>query len=344
MSFKKQNIHGFSLIELMVVIGMLGGLSLVMMNLTKESTKSSSKYQFDSEVMLITNEINGILSDPNKCLTTFTNATQAASPSSPVLNATPANILNPSSISGIPSTTKKYSITGGPYGNGGVKIASYSLDLASTPDPLLTISFEKKLIQGAGTIPKSIKLYVEKNAAGVITLCRSISTSSTEIWSHGLGSDIFYSGGIRVGDQTQATACNASAEGTQRYNKTIHSMEYCGYNAGPPVTYSWMGIGAGGGGLGVGQTWQNVLPSRAFGTTYTNSTTSPIEISATVQVCSGSTSFSVLRINGIITGQSGKSAANADRYQLTGVVPQSGTYSISTSSGVMCLVNWAELR
>jgi hypothetical protein len=46
-------------------------------------------------------------------------------------------------------------------------------------------------------------------------------------------------GGIRAGDQAQVTACDATTEGTQRYNKITHKMEYCGYSAGPPVTYAW---------------------------------------------------------------------------------------------------------
>lgn len=243
-SLKKNN-RGFSLVELMIVVGLLAGVSLVVMNLTKQTNKSSSKYQFDSEIMLITNEINGILSDPNKCLTTFTNATQAASPATPVLNATPANVTNPTGIAEIPSTARKYTLAGGPYGNGGVMIASYSLDLAATPDPLLTINFSKKAILGTGTTPKTIKLYVEKTGPGVITLCRSISTASTDIWSRGTGTDIFYAGGVRVGDETQATICDASSEGTQRYNKSIHAMEYCGAS-GSPLIYAWTPMGGGG--------------------------------------------------------------------------------------------------
>ena len=188
--------RGFSLVELLIVIGMLSGVSLVVMNISKQTTKSSSKYQFDSEIMLITNEINGILSDPNKCLTTFTNATQGASP---------ANVTNPIGISGIPSTASKYTLAGGPYGNGGVMIASYSLNLAAIPDPLLTINFQNKSILGASTVPKTIKLYVEKDASGVITLCRSISVSSVDIWSHGTGTDIYYSGNVGIGTSTPST-------------------------------------------------------------------------------------------------------------------------------------------
>lgn len=188
MSFKnyiRKNNLGLSLVEVMVIIGMLGGLSLIVIKITKHSTK----FQFDSEIMLITNEINGILTDPNKCLTTFTNATQAASPSTPVLDAVPVNVLNPTGIAGIPSIVRKYTLAGGPYGLG-VNIASYTLNLTATPDPLLTIYFQKKHILGEGTTPKTIKLYVEKNGAGIITICRSLfitnsSLATTEIREQG---------------------------------------------------------------------------------------------------------------------------------------------------------------
>jgi len=244
-SIMTKNNRGFSLVEMMVVIGLLGGISLLVMNLTKQSTQSSTKYQFDSEIMLITNEINGILSDPDKCLTTFTNATQAASPAKPVLNATPANVLNPTGIAGIPSSDRKYTLSGGPYGNGGVKIASYSLNLAATPDPLLTINFQKKAILGTGTTPKTIKLDVEKTSAGVITRCKSISTASTEIWNYGGGSDIFYVGGfvgigtttpdakldvagpIRSGNQTVGAACAADLKGSMGFDNLKNISLIC---------------------------------------------------------------------------------------------------------------------
>lgn len=240
--------HGFSLIELMVIVGMLAGLSLVVMNISKQSAKSSSKYQFDSEIMLITNEINGILSDPNKCLTTFTNATQAASPATPTVPT--ANITNPTGIAGIPSTVRKYTLAGGPYGNGGVVITSYLLDLAATPDPLLIINFQKKSILGSGTTPKTIKLYVEKTAAGIVSLCRSMSTASVDIWSHGSGTDINYIGYVGIGTVSpnanlevvgevkvgnSGIACSGTNKGAQRYNAGSDMMEYCSGTGWKPI-------------------------------------------------------------------------------------------------------------
>jgi type II secretory pathway pseudopilin PulG len=199
----KKNNRGFTLVEILMVVGMIAGMSLVVMNISKQSTKSSTQLQFDSETTLITNEINASLTKPEQCLTTFTNATQLAPPNSPTLLTTPtANILSPTGIASTPSSTRRYSISGGPYGNGGVKIASYTLDLTASPDKLLTIQYSKKTILGGGTVPKTIKLYVEQDGTGLIIACRALSGSSVDIWSHGAGTDIFYNGNVGIGTTT----------------------------------------------------------------------------------------------------------------------------------------------
>jgi len=206
----------------MIILGLIFFVSFIVLNLTKQTTQTSTKYQFDTEITLITNEINGILSDPNKCLTTFTNATQAAAPSLPILNSTPANVLAPTGIAGIPSTNRKYLITGGPYGNGGVKISSYSLNLTASTDAILTINFQKKSTLGTGTTPRTIRLYVEKNGTGVITLCRSIASANADIWSRGTGSSIFYNGG-NVGIGSSSPAYILDVAGNARLYSTVNN-------------------------------------------------------------------------------------------------------------------------
>lgn len=62
---------GFTLVELIVAFGMLSLLALGVVNLSKLMTRSNAKNQFDSEVTLITNEINQILSDPSRCVQVF---------------------------------------------------------------------------------------------------------------------------------------------------------------------------------------------------------------------------------------------------------------------------------
>lgn len=239
---------GFSLVEVMVAIGMLAGLGLVVMNLTKQSSKATVKTQFDTDVTLTTNEINAILSDPAKCKTVFGTT------------ATPSNINGKYFISSDPSAPAKG------YGNAGLSIVSYEL-ATNANDGILTISYRNKNIlkgtSGASTVSKKINLYVE-GTSGAITTCRSLSTSSTDIWSKGTGADIFYSGGnVGIGTNspgqqlevngglalktaTVKPACDSTIRGTfwvtQAASGVQDSVEACVKDA--LDAYSWVTLGA----------------------------------------------------------------------------------------------------
>ena len=137
-----KSIKGFSLIEIMVLAGLVGGIGLVAMNTTKNSSKSSVKLEFDSDVALITSEIGGILSDPAACLATFG-----------------GNKTSPTDIN------IKYPINT-PIGNSGLKIASYNLSsLSGAPNGTLTVNYAKKNIlkgnSGAANLSKKIPIYFE---------------------------------------------------------------------------------------------------------------------------------------------------------------------------------------
>ena len=85
--------------------------------------------------------------------------------------------------------------------------------------------------------------------------------------------------------------------------------------------------------LGVGQTWQNVTSSRALGTTYTNSTGKPIQVSVTAELGGVGTSNTHLFVNGgvVILG-----------WQLFSiVVPPLQTYKFETTEYI---TQWWELR
>ena len=93
--------------------------------------------------------------------------------------------------------------------------------------------------------------------------------------------------------------------------------------------------------LGVGQTWQDMTASRLSGVTYTNTTGRPIMVSFTRFITSGGTA-STLTLDGITTqsrGHTGASAGSGHGYDF--VVPNQGTYSITTGGGTS---SWLELR
>lgn len=82
--------------------------------------------------------------------------------------------------------------------------------------------------------------------------------------------------------------------------------------------------------IGVGQTWKNVLSSRALGATYTNSTNKPIMIS--VSISNGGAQLT-LTVDGVVIGPI--------TYIATWIIPPGSTYSVTTTIGA--LFHWSEL-
>jgi hypothetical protein len=98
--------------------------------------------------------------------------------------------------------------------------------------------------------------------------------------------------------------------------------------------------------IGVGQTWQNVLSSRSFGTTYTNSTGKPILVNVTgalSTVGTGGANIS-LEVDSVVVAQSG---GRNDFYVIyhfvSAIVPNGSSYKVVNGGGDV-LAYWAELR
>lgn len=97
-------------------------------------------------------------------------------------------------------------------------------------------------------------------------------------------------------------------------------------------------------GIGVGQTWQNVTSSRAFGTNYTNTTGRPIFISV---YGSGQPNHGQIEmyVDSVLIGRQGViSVASAAMHPtLSAIVPAGSVYRVNNVLGAS-LVHWAELR
>ena len=101
----------------------------------------------------------------------------------------------------------------------------------------------------------------------------------------------------------------------------------------------------GGGGVGVGQTWQNVFQSRNFGTTYTNSTGKPIQVNISMTVPTSSIDILTLNVSGLDVAKATATSSGATLgiAFVTAIVPAGGTYQANPTSGGTKNA-WAELR
>jgi len=93
--------------------------------------------------------------------------------------------------------------------------------------------------------------------------------------------------------------------------------------------------------LGYGQTWQNVVGSRALATTYYNTTGRPIVVcySAT----NGAANISSIVINGAITVP-GVQPQVGGQAMATALIPAGASYAANQSTGGSTLNTWVELR
>ena len=167
------------------------------------------------------------------------------------------------------------------------------------------------------------------NEAGVITTVAisAASTSALVVYSTTARTGVAY----RVGgftDHVQTTA------GTYAAAPTL-------VQGGGALAVSSMG------GIGYGQTWQSVTASRAFGTTYHNTTGKPIQISVTgVGTVSASSTQMSCVVNGVAAAFSGTILGTGGIVYgsyISVIVPPNASY-LCSNDGQCALASWSELR
>ena len=102
-------------------------------------------------------------------------------------------------------------------------------------------------------------------------------------------------------------------------------------------------ISAAAGGLGIGQTWQNLTASRVMGTTYTNSTGKPIAVLVTTNTAGLTDTYAQVQItvDGLILGINYATSRGVSiQAAIFAIIPAGLTYSASGSG----LNRWSELR
>ena len=96
--------------------------------------------------------------------------------------------------------------------------------------------------------------------------------------------------------------------------------------------------------LGYGQTWQNVVASRALATTFYNDTGRPISFSVT-GVAGSTASIWTATINGVLVEFGwGSNTLVSDMNSVGGIVPPGGSYVVASVLGAITLSSWNELR
>lgn len=97
--------------------------------------------------------------------------------------------------------------------------------------------------------------------------------------------------------------------------------------------------------LGVSQSWQDVVSSRALATTYYNTTGKPISVSVSGVSAGSGAYYLYATVNGLVISDSIGYAVNAGYYlTITFIVPVGGSYAVTTSSGTSTIGYWTELR
>lgn len=95
-------------------------------------------------------------------------------------------------------------------------------------------------------------------------------------------------------------------------------------------------------GLGVGQTWTNVSSSRAYSTTYTNSTSKPIMVSIFATNLSAAAASCRFYVGGVAIGGFGMSQSGGIDNGGSFVVPAGSTYQVTNTN--FSAPTWFELR
>lgn len=167
------------------------------------------------------------------------------------------------------------------------------------------------------------------NLAGGINLDETTLISTTAISSSANSASVAYSAIARTNVPFRVVGFINIAQATAGAWVTVPStIQGAGGEAGSSMA-----------GLGYGQTWQNLLGSRAVATTYTNTTGRPISVSVGLTSAGGNASV-FPTVNGVSLATLNVNVAGSNAAQIF-TVPPGHTYS---ATGTGTLTAWVELR
>lgn len=199
------NQKGFSLVQVMVAAGLLGGIALIATQLTSNMNKGLKNAESTADVQNLVQQIQRLLANPDNCTPTFIGKNAKETPNAVkfiVDNSAGVAAENYKVISHDPKVR---------YGQGQLRIKSYALseagdavDVETLRTTNLIITFDK----GAGGLmkesSKKISLKVEVDGDNKITSCIATTNASDNIWKFSSNNmDIFFNGGnVGIGTVT----------------------------------------------------------------------------------------------------------------------------------------------
>lgn len=185
--------RGFSLIQVLVSVGILGIVTLGIGSLTEFQAKSQNASDFRAEVNTLVEEIRSTLSSEQACLHTF---------GSRLVSETAGSTNQISDIRN--STNAAVFVANSLYGNRSIRISSINYG-SFQPSSLaykgtMTLNFNflpNKTVAGFTSLARSIDLSVERGATNQITRCLALSKMSDGIFQRSSTNmnNIFYVGG-----------------------------------------------------------------------------------------------------------------------------------------------------
>jgi prepilin-type N-terminal cleavage/methylation domain-containing protein len=250
--------RGFSLLEVVIVIGLLGVAGTFLTTILKNGSMGQKTLLAQDDARILTENVASLLTDPIACANTFGG-----------LNPTDANGATVSSIKD-KNGSSQFSV-GQKYGKGiqldGIVIGGQGTDArtnvqrwvpgtpATTGTAFVSVDWEQiaggtNPVNGPKHLMRYFMVYVSQlDPSNQIVKCVAQAGGSSGFWSKNAQEGIYntnnngsgfvgvgrndpavmldVNGGLRPGGESTVTACDPDHEGTQRYNYANHSMEFC---------------------------------------------------------------------------------------------------------------------